>query len=121
MSYLENEHRVVRPFFRFHHFNYGWWVDADINEGIDRRIRQGRGGPDTIEVGADVRGHYHRPRDTAKIYPGNKITVKDKNGVSWKVLLEHYGSNRQEIRQGDPDVEGASFIGTVIEKVEQPA
>lgn len=42
---------------RFHHFEYAY--PGEQEAGIFRRIRQGVGGPDDLEPGAEVMGHLH--------------------------------------------------------------
>lgn len=104
---------------RFHHYLYG--EIGEQPEGIRRRIRQGVGGPNYLEPGAEFEGHFHTPRGV-QLHFGDETTMTfgDEN---WKVRLEHpplcFCREDGMIVQDIPNVTGHVVQGTCIEEVKK--
>lgn len=99
-----------------HHYN--WAYPGEQPEGIRRRIRQGIGGPNWLETGAEVHGHLHLPSDH-KTQIGDMVVMEFK-GQKWGVKLDHpplCTCREGMITQDDPQVTGHEIQGVCIKKV----
>ena len=107
---------------RFHRYNFA--PKGFVQEGIDRRIHQGVGGPNHLEPGAEVQGHVHLPKDK-KLNKGDVIEM-DFQDEKWLVnITEHTGSKtarfshtEKQINQDVPKVKGFAITGIVVSKTE---
>ncbi len=105
-----------------HHYDYG--DPGEQAEGIGKRIRQGAGGSDKIEPGAQVKGHYHIPKGVS-IGQRSTIFVDDRSGTGgrWEVEIDDITGfpgaihNQNMIRQDRADVTGAKFFGVCVRRV----
>ena len=99
---------------REHKYRYAY--PGEQQEGIRRRIRQGIGGPDKLEVGADVIGHYH-VGNGSKPNTGDIIEM-DFEDETWQVkLLERPTNDHSMISQVDEDEIGYEIQGTCVKKI----
>ena len=103
---------------RCHHYNYDY--PGEQPEGIRNRIRQGSGGPEYLEPGAQVYGHLHLPSNQ-RTQIGDEVIMKFRD-QKWTVRLDHpplcFCENGGMIIQNQPGITGHEVQGTCIKRIE---
>lgn len=74
-------------------------------------MRQGVGGPNSLDVGADVIGHVHVGNDSEP-NTGDVIEVESSDG--WKKVKLNFRAQKDCYNQKGEDEIGFSFVGKII-------
>lgn len=103
----------------FHRYNYA--PRGFVEEGIERRIRQGIGGPTYLEPKAEIMGHLHLAKNielkTGQIHPMRFGDQTWKVQITKKSALHPGPFESERMVQDDPNVFGYAVFGICTEEV----